>query len=210
MKAWSAVALLFAWASIAVAQTPQCGINDRMVTISFGHAVTDDDAAAFLIRHQLTPGTGYLWAAGSPLSVSIAAAAPGSFVASVRAAAESARIAHRAEIMAQAGSFVAQHSRGELVRDLALAEEGKEILRQATRDDALVTRVRASKPLIWAFTVCAAPATLADITAAEGVEVTEGAVPARPEELSSRYPTPRVDPLSGAETWAELVKLARP
>jgi hypothetical protein len=209
MKAWSAVALLFSWATFAAADTPQCGINDKLVTISFGHAVTDDEASAFLQRHQLAPNAGYLWVGGSPMAVSITVTAPGAAITTLRTAAQASRIAEQASLKGKAASFIAQHSRGELVRDLALAEQGKEILRQASRNDAVVKRVQTNKPLIWAVSACAAPATLAGIAPEEGVEVSE-ATPERPEQLSSRYPTPSIDALSGAEVYAALVKLARP
>jgi hypothetical protein len=209
MKAWSAVALLFAWSSVAAADPAQCGLKDKLVSISFGHAVTDDDAAAFLQRHHLAPNTGYLWVAGSPLTVSITEVAPAAAAASLRAAAMAARAQDRVNITAEAAVFLAHHTRGELVRDPDLAEEGKEILRRATRDDALVTRAKANKPLIWAVSVCADAATLAGIAPEEGVLVTD-TPPERPEQLSARYPTPRVDLLSGAEVWAELIKLSRP
>lgn len=209
MKAWSAVALLFAWTSAAAADPAQCGLNDKLVSISFGHAVTDADAAEFLQRHQLAPNTGYLWVAGAPLTVSINAVTPANAVATLRVVATTARLADRANVAAEATVFVAHHTRGELVRDPDLAEEGKEILRRATRDDALVTRAKGNKPLIWAVSVCADAATLAGISPEEGVEITD-TPPERPEQLSARYPTPRVDLLSGAEVWAELIKLSRP
>ncbi|HKO54620.1 MAG TPA: hypothetical protein VJ276_02010 [Thermoanaerobaculia bacterium] len=212
MKAWSAVALLFvlAWSSVAAADEVQCGIDDKLATISFERTVTDVDVITLLARYQVVPYAAYLWTAGQLVAVRISTDQAGNAVGSVRSATEAARGLERANVTAQAKAFLAQHTRGDVIRDEELFEQAKEILRQAALNDAILTRVRTNKPLIYAVAVCAAPETLAAIAQKEGVKVTDDAAPLRPEQLSTRFPTPKIDILSAAQAYAQLTALAKP
>jgi hypothetical protein len=209
MKAWSAVALLLLWSSVAAADEVQCGIDDKLATISFEHTVTDVDVITLLARYQVVPYAAFLWTAGPIVTVRIPVEQAGNAIGSVRNATESARAMERANVTAQAKAFLARHSRADVVRDEELFDQAKEILRQAALNDAILARVRSNKPLIYAVAVCAAPETLAAIAQKEGVKVTDDAAPVRPEQLSSRFPTPKIDILSPLQAYAQLTALAK-
>jgi hypothetical protein len=203
VRAWALPLLLFlAVAPLASAADVQCASGETLQTVSFGRTVNDGDVMSLLAKTKATAYEVFVWSAGELSTVRIQDDQKGNPLSQVRDATVTRHTAERGSVKQRAAAFVAQHTRGDVVRDPQLFQEAKDLLREATRHDAVVTKVKDNKPMVWAVAVCAAA-----LPPSEEYVVTLGANPDVPQQLRSRYPTTAVDFLSPAEAYAKLAAL---